>query len=461
MPIMSALGALGYARIGYASLPTGTGAISYGLYPQETFSGGLNYPTHRLGSILFDNTNRIIITGFSEQYNVTEGAYMIGNIHIFDYNGIYETSYRYRGSTYITLPTTESVIDSTNNLYTVGVSFNTNTSSLGLYVIKQDSSGTVLWQKLFGTASTSDIDSTRIATDGTDVYCLSSNYIRKITSSGTISWYETIRASISVGIQWNDLIVDNGYIYMIGREDSPNLNYTMVKISTSTGTVQWRQNYSQSFGEKLLIKNNKIYVISANGFYILDTDGNILSDKITVTMSNIYSGNFFIQDFDVDTYDNIYLTFRVRLLGDINVTKTMVCSFDSSFNLRWSNLINSVGSLESGFYGIRILWNSTNGRCYIISPGVDFNTITTHGKNVLVTSFRDDGYIPSTGTYNLTNPLGPNISLTVQPVEIIVNSPISVTNSSITSYVSTATTTPTTVTYTVNNKLLSIANKQL
>lgn len=141
-------------------------------------------------------------------------------------------------------------VDASGNVYLSGLSWNTVGGGLGqeIFLIKLDSTGANVWQRLLGDSGTQQGWGTGVDSSG-NVYVTGRNGSRvvlaKHNSSGTLQWQRELYNG-GVAIEPNNMIVDaNGNSYVFGyyrvSASAPELqNAFIVKYDTS-GTIQWQR----------------------------------------------------------------------------------------------------------------------------------------------------------------------------------------------------------------------------
>lgn len=182
------------------------------------------------------------------------------------------------------------VVDSSGNVYAVGFGSGV-TSGQGNngQIVKYDSSGTLQWQKMLSLSGNYSEYPNNVAVDGSNNVYVSMygnttgndvSYIVKLDSSGSILWQRQVsKTSISVYVN-NMAVTSAGDIYLAGRYQqvvSGQQMMLVVKYNTS-GTIQWQNDLKQNGVNTRAMYATACAVDSSGYLYItgsisLDSDG--------------------------------------------------------------------------------------------------------------------------------------------------------------------------------------------
>ena len=157
-------------------------------------------------------------------------------------------------------------IGTTGSVYVVGETNSQGQGNTDILVVKFDSSGTDVWQKTVGIASTDSGNG--IAIDYNDnLYIVGGNndaYIIKLNSSGEEVWQKSI-GDVNSEKGYGVAIDSNNNIYVVGETsflNAPNSNVFLIKFNSS-GIEQWQKTINgdgRDSGFGIAIDNNKIYI---------------------------------------------------------------------------------------------------------------------------------------------------------------------------------------------------------
>ena len=166
-----------------------------------------------------------------------------------------------------------SAIDSSSNVYAGGEYVEGSYASYGLYTVKYDSSGTIVWQKLlYNVSSSKDV---AVDSNG-NVYNVGNSSAGmafiKYNSSGSLQWQKAItnntypsnHASTGLAIDSSDNVYVSGSVQAIVG-GSPYLLF--ISKFNSAGTLQWQRmidSVSANWSKITIDTSNNIYVTGAN-----------------------------------------------------------------------------------------------------------------------------------------------------------------------------------------------------
>ena len=187
-------------------------------------------------------------------------------------------------------------VDGSGNIYVVGHSDSGGTNQ-GALILKYNDSGVLQWQRTFGPNSAEafavDFDNSgNIYICGTtsDGGNGNNHMIAKCNSSGTLQW----QRALSSGTQSDaalDIAVDrnNDVLYISGKKRTPNYNYdgTLAKYNLS-GVLQWHREFTASNGD---------YQDFANAIAV-DSSGNVYSSGRTLQLASSNPGGQGYSNYD-------------------------------------------------------------------------------------------------------------------------------------------------------------------
>ena len=237
----------------------------------------------------------------------------------------------------------EFVFDSSGNLYFIG-SY-TLSSVERPYLMKVDTSGSVVWAKWFdydpGASQSGQFWS--ITIDSSDNIYVSGNYaisrtqwiLSKFDTSGTLAWTKLGFDSSSL----RDIVYKGGYIYGIIINPTGANGDLLVKFDTS-GTLVWTYelvNAAYTGVEKRLqsinIYDDKIYCVSeAGGFVVIQDHATTPSFVSGFAFTGVTANQYprIKQDSSGNTYFGV---------GHTSNTKFTLAKLDSSYAITWQREI--------------------------------------------------------------------------------------------------------------------------
>jgi hypothetical protein len=326
----------------------------------------------------------------------------------------------------------ESISDSSGNVYVVGSTGATGGGQIDVYVAKYNSSGVIQWQRILGNASYNDIAYSMAIDSSSNVYIVgysevTVNLIKilvvKYNSSGTIQWQKSLvyeygpglgiayGQSVSIDSSGNLLITALTFVAGGGSFDIP-----IVKMDSS-GAVTWQRQLGTASTSQI---GSGIAVDTAGRSNVCGYDQGTTPFSGVVAQYNS-SGtlqwqrkltyptyNFLGQHITTDSSDNIYVVgwtqtpaYKIFIIKynssgaiqwqrELNYTTNLNATgvtTDSSGNVYLSLTINILG------YGMIIKYNS--------SGTVQWQRALTteYGGSTLIGNIVGTNYY-STGTYN-------------------------------------------------------------
>jgi PKD repeat protein len=254
-------------------------------------------------------------------------------------------------------------------IFTVGQSYNPNTGSVELILIKLDPLGNQIWNKTW--IKDERASGTDVFCDGIYIYTVGSTsditgdedwVLIKWDSEGNELWNKT-RGEILYSDQCLAVTADNGYIYTVGFDENyDDYNSVIVKWDAN-GNVIWID-YPVSVGwDKLTdiaVYNGEIYATGYTqetgnqpfGFRILkySVEGVCLWDRIIYLPNiNAFGEGIWCDSTGIYTVGNIQTNYVLE-------STLLIAKWDISGNQIWNNTFNSSGS----DYGNSIWANGTH-----------------------------------------------------------------------------------------------------
>ena len=258
-----------------------------------------------------------------------------------------------------------TAVDGSGNLYITGYDGMNSFGKNDYIVIKLDTNGNVIWSKNIGsyqddmgyaiavdTSGNVYINGTTVITSGGYT-----NYgVIKLDSNGNILWQKMIGSLPDADSGFGIVVDSSGNVYVNGVQASDTYNgsdYGVIKFD-SNGNVLWQKRiggyYSDLGFDIALDTNNNVYVcgyqnsdtygLNDYGVIKLDTNGNLLwQKKIGGTGSDMVTENSLTVDGSGNVYVNGYQLSDTNGSYDFGVVK-----LDTAGNLLWQKKIGGISS---------------------------------------------------------------------------------------------------------------------
>ena len=261
-------------------------------------------------------------------------------------------------------------VDSSGNVYVTGGISSQGAGNEDVLIAKYDTSGTLLWQRVLGGAS-SDYG-LGIAVDSSgNVYVTGYTQsqgagsgdvlIAKYNTSGTIQWQRTLGgANIDYG--YGIAVDSSGNVYVTGNTASQgagSLDVLIAKYNTS-GTIQWQRvlgGASSDVGNGIAVDSSgNVYIIGStfsqgagNGDVLIakyNTSGTIQWQRTLGGASSDYGYGI-----AVDSSGNVYVTGSTFSQG-AGGRDVLIAKYDTSGTIQWQRTLG--GASSDGGYGIAV-----------------------------------------------------------------------------------------------------------
>lgn len=305
-------------------------------------------------------------------------------------------------------------IDSSNNVYmTGGYTLSGNRG----FLIKTDSSGTILYQRSFYTNTSFNISPSGVAVDSTgNAYVIGTSqgfstslgsqiaFLTKFDSSGTNQWSINFDSRTSTGsglaIDSSNNILMSGYSTSGGGNNTVNQHY-VVKINSSGSSV-WQVGVASSSGMVIgqgiaLDSSDNIYLTGGHyGSYYSLYSVKVNSGGSSVAWGKVYdSSGSFGGSVVVDSSGNSY-TGSYTASGSDQLS--VIIKHNSSGTLQWQRTFNKVNASDSDyrtalhidntgdFYGVGSATNTTDQDSVVYklpSDGTKTGTYTVGGRSIV------------------------------------------------------------------------------
>ena len=248
--------------------------------------------------------------------------------------------------------------DSSGNSYIVG-----RDANLG-FVVKIDSSGAIVWQRVYGSITTfakavvTDasgnvivVGYTNAAGEGGD-----DGFIAKYNSSGTLQWQRIVGTASSDAL--NAVTTDSsGNIYVAGQTIVSNFGTLIMKYNSS-GVLQWQRTIDGASGTDLgfgigVDSSGNVFVGGQTQSEGLGTRSAHLvkyNSSGTLQWQKLLSTTGFDQwnDVTVDSSDRVFATGRAGT-GQIGSNDLLIAEYNNSTGaVVWQNVLGTAGS-EYGY----------------------------------------------------------------------------------------------------------------
>jgi hypothetical protein len=307
--------------------------------------------------------------------------------------------------------------DASGNIYTLGATTTSN-STTDILLTKKNSSGVTLWSKqINGTANYHDFGSGLAITSSGDVYitgAITNNtttlapelIIRKYNSSGSQQFSSTY-SGVGYGCVGKDIVVDgSGNSYITGAEYNSGFNADILTIAFgSTGTQIWTDLFDNNSlndgGVKIGFRSNKVTVTGAvtqstNNYKIatltFTASTGVRSETITLG-STMTSSVEIVTGMTSDASGNTYICGATEVSGQgFNM---YVAKLTSSLTIAWQQTYNGVSNLDDQAKGIQV---DGSGNVYITG----YSTSSTLGKEIRTIKYNSSGTLQWNNVINST-----------------------------------------------------------
>jgi uncharacterized delta-60 repeat protein len=300
-------------------------------------------------------------------------------------------------------------IDSTGNVYVFGVTNSTGAGGNDLLLAKYNSSGTIQWQRVLGGAGGDEGRSVAIDSTG-NVYVLGLTssagagsfdfLLAKYNSSGTIQWQRVLGGA---GSEQGFLVAidsaDNVYVFGATASTGAGSNDFLLAKYNSSGTIQWQRvlgGAGSDFGNSVAIDSaDNVYVFgqtastgAGNNDFLLakyNSSGTIQWQRVLGGISNDQG-----RSVAIDSADNVYVLGITASTG-AGGNDFLLAKYNSSGTIQWQRVLGGAGSDQGSSVAI-----DSADNVYVF--GVT-NSTGAGSNDFLLAVLPNDGSL--TGTYVL------------------------------------------------------------
>ena len=250
-------------------------------------------------------------------------------------------------------------IDSSDNVYMVGSTRSAGQGASDFLLVKQNSSGTVQWQRTLG-ASANDLGYGIAVDSSANAYITGyldpfpqNLLLAKYNSAGTIQWQRTLGGG-GVDYGWQLAIDSNDNIYVSGETRSAGAGSRDVLLAkyNSSGTLQWQRTLgggSDEYGYGIAVDSSgNVYVAGRTRSAGAGSDDLFLakynsSGTIQWQRTVGGSGSDYGNAVGVDSNDNVYITGYSRSTGT-GLLELFLAKYNSSGTIQWQRVLEGSGS---------------------------------------------------------------------------------------------------------------------
>jgi len=307
--------------------------------------------------------------------------------------------------------------DASGNIYTLGATTTSN-STTDILLSKKNSSGVTLWTKqINGTANYHDFGAGMVITSGGDVYitgAITNNtttlapdlILRKYNSSGTQQFSSTY-AGAGYGAVGKDIVLDaSSNSYITGAEYNSSLSANILTISfNSSGSQRWATlfdyNGLNDGGVKIATKSTNVTVTGAvtqgtNSYKIATLSFTAATGAISETVttgSTMTSSVEIVTGMTTDASGNTYICGATEVSGQ--GYNMYVAKLTSSLTIAWQQTYNGSSNLDDQAKGIQV---DASGNVYITG----YSTSSTLGKEIRTIKYNSSGTLQWNNVINST-----------------------------------------------------------
>lgn len=272
------------------------------------------------------------------------------------------------------------------------------------FVAKQSSSGSLVWQRIFGTGA-SFVQPTGIVLDSAgDLYvCAYANsgsadiaMLFKYNASGVLQWQRQLSAGSSPNVCYAyDIAIDSsGNPHIIGTisNNDTGANSLFIAKYNSSGTIQWQRRSTGTLedGNGIAVDSSgnvygvaRYYFDYGRALVVKYNSSGTLQWQRDLSLPTVATSNLLA--ISVDSSANIYVA---GTFGDfVNPASIFIAKYNTSGTLQWVKDAPNNSSYGGG--PIKIITNSSSGDSYVINT--NNNATLVSNNNIFIVKYNTSG----------------------------------------------------------------------
>jgi hypothetical protein len=284
--------------------------------------------------------------------------------------------------------------------------------------MKIDSTGNVIWSRVFGGTSNEEFIDIKATSDGGFVFCGSTQsygptvsydiYLVKLDSTGNLLWTKTIGGPGDETPKNVELTSDNGFIISVTTDSSGSgLSDVLIVKTDSLGNILWSKYYGTDQTDVCgAVKQTSDGGYILTGWTISDTTDNaflIKTDALGDTSwTRCYLGGLSARAFDVEqnTDDGYIVGGETYVLGE-GLIQTNLIRTDPAGNILWSKYFTPSTAIDHYCMATHVHQTQDNG----------FITLAVSGYEMTPPFL----YLIKTDSSGMTGCLNNDLPMTVAP----------------------------------------------
>lgn len=294
-------------------------------------------------SIAVDSSGNVYIAGFTN----SQGAGSFDAFIVkYDTNGTLQWQ-RTLGDTNTEFAVGIAV-DSSANVYITGYTGSQGAGANDVFIVKYDTSGTLQWQRVLGGASNDFGFGITVDSSG-NVYVagltgstgagVDDALITKYDTSGTIQWQRVLGSANND--RANAVAVDSsGNVYIIGRSDISGTDGIIIAKYNNSGTIQWQRSLNSSTFDNGV----GIQVDNLGNYYIIGSTNSVDPGGLELLIAKLPTDGSLTGIYGNFTYS--VLTFTAATSALTSATSTLT-STTSTLTSATSTLTSATSTLTS------------------------------------------------------------------------------------------------------------------
>lgn len=380
---------------------------------QQRYNGSAN-STDISKAIAIDAAKNVYVTGYSVGIGTAQDFATIK----YNSSGVQQWIATYSGFNNDIDNANAIVVDNSNNIIVTGFSLS-NGTSYDFTTIKYDPSGNEIWvRKYNGSGNGSDIAKSIVADDSGNVYVTGESYggiftsydiaTIKYNSAGVQQWAVRYNGPANGNDGGNSIAIDNSHnIYVTGQSLGVNGNLDIVTIKyNSSGIQQWAANYNGpgnglDAGVKVLTDNqNYVFVTGYSTGIGSGYDYAVIKYDLQGAEQWVYrfngsaNNNDIITSAALDNSGNIYVTGVMNTDASGNSANYATIKINSSGNAVWGVAYNGPANNNDSATAIAV---NNSGEVFVTGKSMgtgtsfDYATVKYNSSGVLQNVTRYNG----------------------------------------------------------------------